>query len=93
MYQDILRDSEIYQLIMEEGAEKERLQQLSHQRRTLVRIVQTKFPNLARIAIDQTNTITDPEELEDLTIYMGLAQTEDEAYQYLIHTSKKGNNG
>lgn len=93
MYQDILHESEIYQMIMQEGIEKERLQQqlqqLELQRRTILRIVQTKFPKLARLAIEQTNTITDPEKLEDLIVFMGLSQTEEEAHQYLTGTSEK----
>ncbi|HVB73484.1 MAG TPA: hypothetical protein VNE38_08000 [Ktedonobacteraceae bacterium] len=91
MYQDILRDSEIYQLIMQEGIEKERLVQLEHQRRTILRIVQTKFPKLARLAIDQTNALTDPEKLEDLIVFMGLSQTEEEAHQYLTGTNRAKN--
>src|SRR5260370_35182725 len=86
MYQDILRDSEIYQMIMqegiEEGIEKERQlqqqQKLQDQRRTILRIVQTKFPKLARLAIDQTSELTDPQKLEDLIVFMGLSQTEEE---------------
>ena len=30
--------------------------------------------------------------LEDLTVYMGLAQTEDEAYQYLTGSNNIGKN-
>ncbi len=92
MYQDILHESEIYQMIMQEGVEKERLIQLEHQRRIILRIVQTKFPKLARLAIDQTNTITDPEKLEDLIVFMGLSQTEEEAQQYLTGTNDKAKN-
>ena len=97
MYQDILRDSEIYQMIMqegiEEGIEKERQlqqqQKLQDQRRTIQRIVQTKFPKLARLAIEQTNSITDSAKLEDLIVFMGLSQTEEEAHQYLTGTSDR----
>ena len=96
MYQDILHESEIYQMIMQEGIEKERLQQQLHQlelqRRTILRIVQTKFPKLARLAIEQTNAITDPEKLEDLIVFMGLSQTEEEAHQYLTGSSDKTQN-
>ena len=96
MYQDILHESEIYQMIMQEGIEKERLQQqlqqLELQRRTILRIVQTKFPKLARLAIEQTSAITDPEKLEDLIVFMGLSQTEEEAHQYLTGTSDKAQN-
>ncbi len=92
MYQDILHESEIYQMIMQEGVEKERLIQLEHQRRIILRIVQTKFPKLARLAIDQTNTITDPEKLEDLIVFMGLSQTEEEAQQYLTGINDKAKN-
>lgn len=100
MYQDILRDSEIYQMIMqegiEEGIEKERQlqqqQKLQDQRRTIQRIVQTKFPKLARLAIEQTNAIMDSEKLEDLIVFMGLSQTEEEAQQYLTGTNDKAKN-
>lgn len=92
MYQDILHESEIYQMIMQEGVEKERLIQMEHQRRIILRIVQTKFPKLARLAIDQTNALTDPEKLEDLIVFMGLSQTEEEAHQYLTGTNHKTQN-
>ena len=96
MYQDILRESEIYQLIMQEGEERgreaEHQRRLEDQRRTILRIVQAKFPQMARLAIDRTNAVTDLEELEDLIVYMGLAQTEDEAYQYLTRSEKKESN-
>jgi hypothetical protein len=76
-------------MIMQEGVEKERLIQLEQQRRIISRIVQTKFPKLARLAIDQTSALTDPETLEDLIIFMGLSQTEEEAQQYLTETTDK----
>ena len=80
MFQDILRDTEIYQYIMQEGVEKGReeglaegiqLQQereLQHQRLTVVRMVQTRFPRLASFAIEQTDSVRNPLVLQDLIV-------------------------
>lgn len=46
MYQDILRDSEIYQMIMQEGREEERRRKLQDQRLTILRIMQASSPSL-----------------------------------------------
>jgi predicted transposase YdaD len=92
MQHDILWDTPIYQLILEEGREKgmqQGMQQaLQEQRSTIQRIVQTKFPKLARLAIGKTEAIADKEKLQDLIVYMSIAQTEADAHQYLLDIDK-----
>lgn len=97
MQHDILWDTPIYQLILEEGREEgiqRGIQQgiqkmLQEQRDVIQRIVQTKFPKLARLAIEKTEVIADEKTLQDLTVYMGIAQTEADARQYLLDIEKQ----
>ena len=91
MYQDILRDSEIYQMIMQEGREEERRRELQDQRLTILRIMQA-FPKLARLAIDLIEQTTDTKKLQDLTVSMSISQAEDEARQYLTEINRKDQN-
>ena len=92
MYQDILRDSEIYQLIMREGQEKgreeEHQRRLQDQRQNILSFVQVRFPELVPLATQQLSSITDIELLQHLLLKVSLSKTIDEARQYLA-TSKK----
>ncbi len=108
MQHDLLHDTPIYQLILEEGREEgiqqglqqgieqtlqQTLQQkLQDQRIIVQRIIQTKFPKIARLAIDKTDTIADEKKLQDLIVYMGIAQTETDARQYLLDIDKQDTN-
>ncbi len=96
MQHDLLHDTPIYQLILEEGREEGIQQgiqqgiQLAHQqkiqeqRNIVQRIVQTKFPKIARISIDKTNEMVDEKKLQDLIVYVSIAQNEEDARQYLL---------
>ena len=93
MQHDILWDTPIYQLILEEGREEglklARQMKIQEQHTIVQRIVQTKFPKIARLAIDKTEAIIDEKKLEDLNVYMSIAQTEADARQYLLDIDKQ----
>ncbi len=79
MQHDILWDTPIYQLILEEGREEERTKLQKQERVTVQRIVQAKFPSLAQLATEKTQTTSDMKKLQDLTVYLSIAQTEADA--------------
>ena len=95
MYQDILRDTDIYQMIMQEGVEKgiqqQQQQDLQDQRLSLLRIIQSRFPKLAGFATEQTSNLTDLATLRELIVNISISQTHEEARQYLAEASHKGN--
>lgn len=84
MYQDIIRDSEIYQIIIQEGVEKGHQQELQDLRQILLGFIQARFQELVPIATKQTATFTDTEALKHLTLKVVLAQTLEEARQLLL---------
>ena len=90
MFQDILRDTPIYQYIMQEGKE-EGLQEgaIAQAKKFLLRIVQKKFPELTTFATKQIVDITDVELLEDLTEDISSAQTTEDAKSLLIKVTGK----
>lgn len=89
MYQDILRNTEIYQIIMQEGVEKGHQQELHDLRQILLGFVQAKFQELVPLVTKQTAHITDTEMLKHLTLKVGLAQTLEEARQLLLGAAKE----
>jgi len=97
MYQDIIRDSEIYQIIVQEGVEKGiekgvekgHQQELQDLRQILLGFIQARFQELVPIATKQTANITDTEILKHLTLKVGLAQTLEEARQLLLSAGNK----
>ena len=89
MYQDIIRDSEIYQIIIQEGVEKGHQQELQDLRQILLGFIQARFQELVPIATKQTANITDTEVLKHLTLEVGLAQTLEEARQLLLSAGNK----
>lgn len=93
MQHDILWDTPIYQLILEEGREEERTKLQKQERFTIQRIVKAKFPRLAQLAIDKTEAISDMEKLQNLNVYVSVAQTEADARQYLNEIDKQETNG
>ena len=96
MQHDILCDTPIYQLALEQGREvgiqkgiqQAHQEQLQEQRATVQRIVQAKFFKLARLAIRKTEAITNTEKLQDLIVYMGIVSNEADARQYLLDIDK-----
>src|SRR5260370_34211134 len=93
MYQDIIRDSEIYQIIIQEGVEKgvekAHQQELQDLRQILLGFIQARFQELVPIATKQTANITDIEILKHLTLKVVLAQTLEEARRLLLGVGNK----
>jgi predicted transposase YdaD len=76
MFQDILRESSVYQEIVEKG--------IQGQREMLLGFVQMRFPELLALAKQQTEGITDPDLLPSLSHKLFAAQTVEEAKQFLL---------
>jgi hypothetical protein len=87
MFQDILRESPIYQEIVEQGLEKGKIQ---GQREMLLDLVQMRFPELLTLAKQQTDGITDPGVLSSLNHKLFVAQTVEEARQVLLGIERGG---
>lgn len=85
MFQDILRESPIYQEIVEQGLEKGRIQE---QREMLIRLVQMRFPELLALAKQQADGITNPEVLPPVNFKLIEIQTIEEARQLLLNINK-----
>ena len=90
MFQDILRESWVYQELVEQGVEKERQQELQRQRQTIVGFVQRRFPEISALAEQQTAKITDPEMLQTVILKLLDAQMLEEARQILLNLDKDG---
>ncbi len=84
MFQDILRESPIYQEIVEQGRDEERQQELQRQRQTLTSFVQRHFSEITALALQQADGITDPEVLQTAILRLLDAQTVEEARQILL---------
>ena len=97
MFQDILRESWVYQEIgqqfheqgLEQGREEERRQELQRQHQTLMSFVQLHFPELPALANQQTKSINDPEVLQSVITKLFAAQTAEEAKQILLEVNKQ----
>jgi len=85
MFQDILRESPIYQEIVEQGLEKGREEgRIQEQREMLIRLVQLRFPELVALAKHQADGIANPEVLPPVNFKLLDAQTIEEAKQLLL---------
>jgi predicted transposase YdaD len=85
MLEDILRDTPVYQEVLAEGMEKGLEKGLETQRQTLLDIVQERFPAIARLAKQQTDTIEDPEMLRRLIVKISIVKSSKDAEQYLLN--------
>ena len=97
MMQDILHESEIYQLIMQEGLEKglERGRQegkLEGLQETLLALVQARFPKMIRLTKGLALVTEDPETLQNLILKVSMAQTSEEARNYLLEVGEDSSN-
>ena len=91
MFQDILRDSPIYQEIIEQGLEKGREEgRIQEQREMLMRLVQLRFPELFALAKQQADGITNPEILPPVNFKLLDVQTLEEARQLLLGIDRGG---
>ena len=89
MYQDIMRDSEIYQLIAQEGAEKALQQEIQNLRSLILGLIQSCFPELQVSASATITSITSKDTLNDLILSIGAAKTVKEAQQLLAKAGKQ----
>ena len=87
---DILRESPFYQEILQEGRE-EGIQEgkLEGQRELLLAIIQARFPQMARLTKKLVTVIDDPVSLQDVTVKISMAQTDEEVQQYLLEGIEK----
>ena len=85
MFEDFLEDSWYYQEIVQKGLE---LGELKALRPTLVRVVETRFPELTALARQQAERFTVPEVLSDVIDKLLTAQTVERARQVLTELDK-----
>ncbi len=100
MLGDIIRESPVYQEAVEQGMEKglvqgreegrqeerliSHLQELQRQRKMLLDVVATRFPQLVRLAKILAASVEDPDILPVLIINIMRVQTVEEAKQLLV---------
>ena len=97
MFQDILRETWVYQEIgqeffeegLEKGREEERKQRIQEQREMLMSLVQIHFPDIIDLARQQAEHINDPEVLQTLNLKLIATQRLDEAKQILFEADKQ----
>jgi hypothetical protein len=93
---DILHDTPIYQLILEEGREKGLEQGLAkgrdeerlNLRLILVNITQARFPDMVDVVKARTDSIEDIDALRQLVIKFGTVQDREKIHQYLTSDDK-----
>src|SRR5260370_33132931 len=95
MLGDFLRDSPVYQEVLEEGMEKglakAREETMQQQRRALLDIVLERFPELVRQAKKDADAIDDPAILLRLIVKMGTVKNVEEAERLLLALSQDEN--
>lgn len=92
MFQDILRESWVYQELVEEGIEKgiekgreeERQRELEQQREIVMSFVQKRFPETMALAKQQIEGITDLEVLRKVLLKLFDAQTAEDVNKILL---------
>ncbi len=83
---DVLRESPYYQEILQEGREEGKLE---GQRELLLAIVQARFPEMARLTKKLVTVIDDSASLQDVTVKISMARTDEEVQQYLLEGIEK----
>ncbi len=95
MFQDILRESWVYQEIgqeyLEKGREEERQRELEQQRELLMSFVQKRFPETMALAKQQVDSITDLEVLRKVFLKLFDAQTAEEVKKILFEVDNSKN--
>ena len=93
MYRDIIHDTEIHQIILqegiEEGIEKGR-EEAFHQ--VILATVQSRFPELAGLAAERVHIVTDLSALQKLTLDVVSATSTDQV-RALLEALKKNDQG
>lgn len=87
MYQDLIRDTEIYQIIMQEGVQQGVQQQQQQEVQDLHRLIlyafRTHFPELAALATERVSAINDLSILNKLALEMIATESVDQARKIL----------
>lgn len=99
MLGDFLRDSPVYQEVLEEGLEKgieqglakAREETMQQQRRALLEVVIDRFPELVRQTKKDADAIDDPAILLHLIVKMGTVRNVEEAKRLLLAFSQEEN--
>jgi len=81
MLYDVHQESRAYQKIKQEGRKEGELQALH---RALLTVVQARFPGIVQFATKRTAEVHNTADLEDLIVKLSLAQTLEEARQYML---------
>ena len=101
MFQDILRESWVYQEIgqeffeeglekgLEKGREEERKRRIQEQREMLISLVQIHFPDIIDLARQKAERVNDPEVLRTLNLKLIATQRLDEAKKLLFEADKQ----
>ena len=90
MFQDILRESPIYQEIVEQGREEERQRRIQEHRIFLIRLIQLHFPELEALAKQKVDGIEDPDVLSAINFKLLAAQRVEEARLVLLSVDRGG---
>ena len=86
MLYDVLQESRAYQKIKQEGREEGELQALH---RTLLTVIQARFPGIVQLATKRTAQVHNTAALENLIVKLSLAQTLEAARQYMLTLDKE----
>ena len=94
MFQDILRESWVYQEVghefFEQGKELGREDgRLQERRQALIDFLQMRFPEVLALATQQTNSTNNAEILRTMSTKLFAAQTAEEAKQILLEINKQ----
>ena len=68
MHKDILRESWVFQEILQEGSEQTRQVWIQREREMLLEIISNRFPQLSKGVMQQIEHIVDPEVLKQAII-------------------------
>ncbi len=98
MFQDILRESWVYQEIgqefleegLEKGREEERQRRIQGQHEMLASFIQAHFPEILALAKQQTDDIKDPDVLQNVILKLLTVGTVEEAKSILYSIDKSG---
>ncbi len=102
MFQDILRESWVYQEIgqefleeglekgLEKGREEERQRRIQGQHEMLASFIQAHFPEIIALAKQQTDDIKDPDVLQNVILKLLTVGTVEEAKSILYSIDKSG---
>ena len=93
MFQNVLRESWVYQEIgqefLEKGREEERQKRVQGLRQTIMSGLQMRFPETLALAMQQIGGIDEPEVLQTVLSRLFAAQTTEEARQILLDINKQ----